>query len=310
MPFKHRNKSAQAFSLDENHVQYRVKDDAIIAGPHHMLKAVSTTNSVNPASQTAHGVALITGSTGGIGAGIAEACAAAGYNVMLHGFGDAPSIEAMRRRLEEEHAVNVVYSGADLTRPEEITEMLRQAEHVFGRIDLLVNNAGTFQVEATEGTTIEQWNRTMAVNSTAAFYMVRAVLPGMRARGFGRILNIASALGLVGQVACSAYAASKHAVIGLTRCVALETAEHGITVNAICPGYVRTPLVEREIRATAATRGISEDIAAAEIVAAAHPTRRFITPAQIGALVVFLASEHAASITGAAIPIDGGWTAR
>lgn len=188
--------------------------------------------------------------------------------------------------------------------------LVATAESKFGGIDVLVNNGDIFTVDQAEATSLERWNRILAINLTAAFLAMRQVLPGMKARRFGRIVNIASALGLVGQMICSAYAASKHGIVGVTRSVALETAEHGITVNAVCPGYVRTPLVESEIMAMAASRGISEAAAAAEIVADAHPTGRFVTPAEIGALVAFLASESAASITGAALAIDGGWTAR
>lgn len=254
--------------------------------------------------------ALITGSTSGIGLAIASACASAGYDVMLHGLGDRSAVEGLRARLEREHSVRVAHSGADLSREDEIAHMIDTARAELGRIDLLVNNAGLFQVEIIEQTSPEDWSRTLAVNLTAAFHTIRAVLPEMKARGCGRIVNVASALGLVGQVACAAYAASKHGVIGLTRCVALEAADHGVTVNAICPGYVRTPLVESEISAMASARGVSLKAAAAEIIAAAHPTGRFVLPSEIGALVVFLASASACSITGAALPVDGGWTAR
>lgn len=262
------------------------------------------------AATTRRRSALITGSTSGIGLGIASACANAGYDVMLNGFGDRAAIEEARKRIEDEADVTVAYSSADLSRERDVVRLLHETQAAFGGVDLLVNNAGLFQVEVTEAIGSEDWQRMLNVNLTAAFLTIRTALPGMKSRGFGRIVNIASALALVGQFACSAYAASKHGLLGLTRCVALETAEHGITVNAICPGYVRTPLVEAEIKAMAASRGISDYDAAAEIVAAAHPTKRFVTAAEIGALVVYLASAHAASITGAALTLDGGWTAR
>lgn len=254
--------------------------------------------------------ALVTGSTRGMGLGIATACAEAGFDLMIHGLCCREEIETVRRRLEERYGVQVVGSGADLTHHSEVVAMMTTADICFGGLDVLVNNAELFDVESIEETMPGQWSRMLAANLTAAFHTIRAAVPRMRSRGFGRIINVASALALVGQFACSAYAASKHGILGLTKCVALETAEQGITVNAICPGFVRSPFVESEIRAMAASRGISEDEATAVIVSSAHPTKRFVTATEIGALVVFLASDAAASITGAALPIDGGWTAR
>lgn len=254
--------------------------------------------------------AVITGSTSGIGLGIAVACAGAGYDVMLHGI-DAPSaMSELMDRLQSDHHVGISYLAADLSRADQIDSFIAAAHRELGSIDVLVNNAGLFHVERIEATSNIDWDRMMAVNLTAVFKTTRAVVPEMRRRNHGRIINIASSLALVGQIACSAYAASKHGVIGLTKCVALETAEHGITVNALCPGYVRTPLVESEIKSMAAARGIDDDTAAAEIVAAVHPTARFVAPEEIGQLVVYLASEYAASITGAALSMDGGWIAK
>jgi 3-hydroxybutyrate dehydrogenase len=254
--------------------------------------------------------AIITGSTSGIGLGIARAFAQAGMQVMLNGFGDAGEIEATRAGLSEEFDVEVAYSDADMTKAADIARMIDEARMVFGAVDVLVNNAGIFHVEAVDTTPVGKWDATIAINLSSAFHAIRNILPDMKQRGWGRIINIASALGLVGSPNTAAYAASKHGTIGLTRTVALEVAELGITVNAICPGYVKTPLAEREIRHTAAQRGLPEEKIAAEFLAQVQPTKRFVTTAEIGALATFHCTEAAASITGAALPIDGGWTAR
>jgi 3-hydroxybutyrate dehydrogenase len=254
--------------------------------------------------------AIVTGSTSGIGLGIARAFAAAGMRVMLNGFGDAREIERTRAGLSDEFDVEVVYSAADMTTAADIARMVEEARAAFGAVDVLVNNAGIFHVEAVDTTPVGTWDATMAINLSSAFHTIRNVLPDMKQRGWGRIINIASALGLVGSPNAAAYAASKHGTIGLTRTVALEVAELGITVNAICPGYVKTPLAEREIRHAAAQRGLPEEQVAAEFLAEVQPTKRFVTTAEIGALATFLCTEAAASITGASLPIDGGWTAR
>jgi 3-hydroxybutyrate dehydrogenase len=254
--------------------------------------------------------AIVTGSTSGIGLGIATALAEAGMNVMLNGLDDTQQIETTCRGLEEECGVDVAYSAADMSKPDQIAGMVAAAAEAFGHVDVLVNNAGIFHVEAVESMPPGKWADMLAVNLTSQFHAIRAVLPGMKARGWGRIITIASALGLVGSPKSAAYAASKHGAVGLTRAVALETAEHGITVNAICPGYVLTSLVVRQIRDTANARGMTEDQVAGDFLAQVQPTKRFVTTGEIGALAAFLCTDAAASITGAALPIDGGWTAR
>ena len=231
-------------------------------------------------------------------------------NVTLNGFGDRTAIEKTRFELETTYGAKAAYFAADMSKPVDIDRMVDEATNAFGKVDVLVNNAGILHVAAIESTPPEKWDAILSINLSSAFHTIRAVVPLMKERGWGRIINIASALGLVGSPNNSVYAASKHGTIGLTRSVALETAEHGITVNAICPGYVLTPLVEREIGVTAKARGASEHQVASEFLAQTQPTRRFVTTGEIGRLAVFLCTEAAASITGAAIPIDGGWTAR
>jgi 3-hydroxybutyrate dehydrogenase len=253
---------------------------------------------------------IVTGSTSGIGLGIARAFAEAGADILLNGFGDPAVIERQRADLARAHDVRVAYSSADLSKPADITAMVAQCSETFGQVDVLVNNAGVFHVAATDSMPPQKWDATLAINLTAAFHAIRAALPGMKARGWGRIINVASALGLVGAPNAAAYAASKHGIVGLTRSVALEVAEDGITANAICPGYVLTPLIERESRETAMARGTSETAVRGEFLAQSMPTRRFVETSELGALAVFLASAAARSITGAALPVDGGWTAR
>ncbi|MGI9452516.1 MAG: 3-hydroxybutyrate dehydrogenase [Geminicoccaceae bacterium] len=254
--------------------------------------------------------AIVTGSTSGIGLGIAEAFANAGMNVVLNGFGDRTAIEETRSKVEEIHGVQVLYSSADMTKPSEIRDMVDQARTAFGAVDVLVNNAGIQHVEAIETFPSEKWDAIIAINLSSAFHTIKAVLADMKTRRSGRIINIASAHGLVASPFKSAYVAAKHGIVGLTKTVALEVAEHGVTVNAICPGYVLTPLVEKQIPETARARSLSEDEVKRDVLLTAQPTKQFVTTEQIGALAVFLCSNAGASMTGTALPVDGGWTAQ
>ena len=254
--------------------------------------------------------AVITGSTSGIGLGITEALAARGVNVMLNGFGESTQVEALRRRIASEHGVRAEYHGADLRRPEEIADLMAQAEAYFGAVDILVNNAGIQFVAPVEDFPPDKWREIIDLNLVALFHTIRHVVPGMKQRRWGRIINIASAHALVASPFKSAYVAAKHGVAGLTRTVALETAAFGITCNAICPGYVLTPLVQQQIPGTARARGISEEAVVRDVLLAAQPTQQFVTVAQVTALAIFLAGDDAASITGSLQAIDGGWTAQ
>ncbi len=254
--------------------------------------------------------AIVTGSTSGIGLGIAEALAADGMNVMINGFGKAEEIERIRSDLASSHGVEALYSGADMTEPDEIRSMVEQAEERLGSVDVLVNNAGIQHVSPIEEFPLEKWDAIIAINLSSSFHTIRAALPGMKSRKWGRIINLASAHGLVASPFKSAYVSAKHGLLGLTKTVALEAAEHGVTVNAICPGYVKTPLVEKQIPDTAKSRGMTEEEVVRDVLLAAQPTKKFVTTEQLGALAVFLCSEAGASINGAALPVDGGWTAQ
>ena len=253
--------------------------------------------------------ALVTGSTSGIGLGIVTRLAAGGANIVLNGFGDAAEIERLRRELAAKHRVSVVYDGADMSRPESISSMMQKALAEFGAIDLLVNNAGIQHVAPVDDFPVAKWDAIIAINLSAAFHTVRAALPAMKQRRWGRIVNVASAHALVASPYKSAYVAAKHGIAGFTKTVALEVAEQGITVNAVCPGYVLTPLVQRQIPDTAKARGISEEAVVRDVLLAAQPTKKFVTVEEVAALTAFLCSDEAASITGAILPIEGGWTA-
>ena len=254
--------------------------------------------------------AIVTGSTSGIGLGIAQSLARAGMNVVLNGLGTTDEVEAVRAELPIAPGREAIYHPADMQRAGEIRAMVERARSTFGSVDVLVNNAGIQHVEAVESFPPERWNAIIAINLTAAFHAIRAVVPEMKSRGWGRIINVASAHGLVASPFKSAYVAAKHGLVGLTKSVALETAENGITVNAICPGYVLTPLVQRQIPQTAQARGLTEEQVIRDVLLHAQPTRRFVTIEQLGAITVFLCTQGAASITGAALPVEGGWTAQ
>jgi len=253
--------------------------------------------------------ALVTGSTSGIGLGIARTFAGQGTNIVLNGFGDASEIETLRRSLASEHGVDAIYDGADLSRPAEIEEMMAKALARFGSVDILVNNAGIQYVAPVDEFPVEKWNAILGINLTASFHTVRLALPAMKRKGWGRVINIASAHALAASPYKSAYVAAKHGIAGFTKTVALEVAEQGITVNAICPGYVWTPLVQKQIPDTAKARGLTEEQVIKDVLLAAQPTKKFVQVEEVAAFAAFLASEGAASITGAVLPIEGGWTA-
>jgi 3-hydroxybutyrate dehydrogenase len=253
--------------------------------------------------------ALVTGSTSGIGLAIARALAAEGANVTINGFGDAGAIEKERSGIEKEFGVKALYSSADMTKPAEIAAMVQTAEKSFGSLDVLVSNAGIQFVSPVEEFPIEKWDQIIAINLSAAFHAIRAAVPGMKARKWGRIINTASAHSLVASPFKSAYVTAKHGLAGLTKTVALEVATFGITANCISPGYVWTPLVEKQIPDTMKARGLTEEQVKRDVLLAAQPTKEFVTVDQVAALAVYLCSDAAKSITGANLSIDGGWTA-
>ena len=253
--------------------------------------------------------AIVTGSTSGIGLGLARGFAEAGANVVLNGFGDAAEIEANRAELDALGAGEVIYNGADMTKPDEIVAMVKAAEDQFGGVDIVVNNAGIQTVEPVEDFPPERWDMIIAINMSSAFHTTRAAISGMKARGWGRVINVASAHGLVASPYKSAYVTAKHGVVGFTKTVALEAAQDGVTVNAICPGYVLTPLVEKQIPDTAKARGITEEEVKRDVLLAAQWTKKFVTVDQLAGTALFLCSDAAENITGIALPVDGGWTA-
>jgi 3-hydroxybutyrate dehydrogenase len=253
--------------------------------------------------------AVITGSTSGIGLGIARAYAKDGINILLNGFGDPAAIEAARADIEREFDVTCRYSGADMADGVAIGAMMKEAEESFGSVDILVNNAGIQFVAPIEDFPIETFDKIIAINLTSSFHTIRAAVPGMKARGWGRIVNIASAHALVASPYKSAYVAAKHGVAGLTKSVALELATHGITCNAICPGYVWTPLVEAQIPATMAARAMTKEQVIEEVLLKAQPTKQFVTIDEVAALASYLLTDAARGMTGSILSIDGGWTA-
>lgn len=258
-----------------------------------------------------HGrVAVVTGSTSGIGLGIAETLASQGADVMLNGFGDAQQIESSIQSLSSQHGVRVHYHPADMTSPSEIEDLIRTTESTLGRCDVLVNNAGIQHVAPVESFPVDRWDAIIAINLSSAFHTIRCALPGMKARGFGRIINIASVHGLVGSVQKSAYVAAKHGILGLTKVVALETAQTPVTCNAICPGWVLTPLVQKQVDARAQAKSLTNDEAKRELLMEKQPSGEFVTPEQLGQLALFLCSPAATQIRGAAWNMDGGWAAQ
>jgi 3-hydroxybutyrate dehydrogenase len=255
-------------------------------------------------------VALVTGSTSGIGLGIARALAAAGTHVMLNGFGDKALIDHLVAELRSRYKVKVDYSGADMSKPAEIAAMVTQAARELGGVDILVNNAGIQHVAPVDDFPLEKWDAVIAINLSAAFHAIRAALPLMKARKWGRIINIASTHGLVASANKAAYVAAKHGIVGLTKVVALETATTGITCNAICPGWVLTPLVQKQIDERALREKVSIEKAKTELLREKQPSLEFATPEQIGAAALFLCSQAAAQVRGIALPVDGGWTSQ
>ncbi len=253
--------------------------------------------------------ALVTGSTSGIGLGIAEGLAAQGVNLVLNGFGDAKEIETLRAGLATKFGVKVLYDGADMSKADQIEAMMHKAEKDLGGIDILVNNAGIQHVAPVDEFPVNKWDAIIAINMSSTFHTTRCALAYMKKQGWGRIINIASAHALVASPFKSAYVTAKHGVMGFTKTVALEVAEKGITVNAICPGYVLTPLVEKQIPDTAKARGITEEQVKRDVLLAAQPTKKFVTVEELAGTTVFLCSDAAASITGTNISVEGGWTA-
>lgn len=254
--------------------------------------------------------AIVTGSTSGIGLGIARALAAEGAHILLNGFGDGGEIAVLRKNLSKTYGVRVGYSSADLSHPAEVVTMVEEATGALGQVDILVNNAGIQHTAPIQEFPTERWDAIIAINLSAVFHATQAVLPQMLSRNWGRIINIASIHGLVASTHKAAYVAAKHGVLGLTKVVALETATTGVTCNAICPGWVLTPLVQKQIDDLAAREGISPEAAKMRLLGEKQPSQEFATPEQLGSLAVFLCSDAARQIRGVALPVDGGWTAQ
>ena len=254
--------------------------------------------------------ALVTGSTSGIGLAIARALAKDGANLMINGFGDKAAIEQERAALEKDFGIKARYSGADMSKPAEIAAMIGETEKEFGSLDVLVNNAGIQHVANIEDFPIDRWDAIIAINLSSSFHTIRSAIPGMKKRKWGRIINIASAHGLVASGQKVAYVAAKHGLVGLTKTVAIEAANDGVTCNAICPGWVLTPLVQKQVDARAKQSGQSNEQAKIALISEKQPMHEFSMPENIGALAVFLASDAAATITGSSYSIDGGWTAQ
>ncbi len=254
--------------------------------------------------------ALVTGSTSGIGLGIAKALAAQGSNIVLNGFGDAKEIEALQAGIAQEYGITTAYHPADMSKSVEIESMMRFAAEKFGAVDILVNNAGIQHVANIEDFPLEKWDAIIAINLTSAFHTTRLALPSMKAKNWGRILNVASVHGLVGSAQKSAYVAAKHGIVGFTKVTALETAHSGVTCNAICPGWVLTPLVQKQVDARAEQAGISNEAAKKSLLAEKQPSGEFVTPEQLGALAVFLCSDAGSQVRGVAWNMDGGWVAQ
>jgi 3-hydroxybutyrate dehydrogenase len=255
-------------------------------------------------------VALVTGSTSGIGLGIASALAAAGADIMLNGFGDAGQIEQLRASMAAEHRVRVGYSAADVSKPEQIAAMVAETQSKLGSLDILVNNAGIQFVASVEDFPTDRWDAIIAVNMSGVFHGMKAAIPGMKQRGWGRIINVASAHGLVASAQKVAYVAAKHGVLGMTKVAAIELANDGVTVNAICPGWVLTPLVQKQLEAKAKQEGTDVETQKLRFLSEKQAMAQFSTPEQIGGLAVFLCSDAAKTITGAPLSIDGGWVAQ
>ena len=255
-------------------------------------------------------VALVTGSTSGIGLGIARALAGQGADIVLNGFGDAGQIETLRKGLESEFKIRSIYSAADMSKPSEVEAMVKETTARLGRVDILVNNAGIQHVSPIQNFPPEKWDAVIAINLSSAFHAVRVALPQMLERNWGRIINIASAHGLVASVDKVAYVAAKHGLVGLTKVVALETAKSGVTCNAICPGWVLTPLVQAQIDARAKNENIPAEKAKLDLLGEKQPSLEFVTPEQLGGMAVFLCSPAADQLRGQALAVDGGWTAQ